>query len=93
VIADPEIEAVFPELQRVRVVVRTSDGRELEKRLDYPKGDPRNPLTNQEIAGKFKALAEGIATPADVERFQNAINRAEEYDDVRELMGELVVGN
>jgi 2-methylcitrate dehydratase len=91
VIADPEIEAVFPELQRVRVVIRTTDGREVEKQLDYPKGDPRNPLTDQEIAGKFAALAEGIATPADVERFEAAINRTEEYDDVRELMGELVV--
>ncbi len=91
VIADPEIEAVFPELQRVRVVIRTTDGREIEKELDYPKGDPRNPLTNDEISGKFKALAEGIATPEDVERMQAAIGRTESFDDVRELMGELTV--
>jgi 2-methylcitrate dehydratase len=91
VIADTEIEAVFPELQRVRVVIRTTDGRELEKKLDYPKGDPRNPLTDDEIAGKFKALAEGIATPADVKRMRAAVNRTEGYDDVRELMSELVV--
>jgi len=91
VIADAAIEAVFPELQRVRVVIRTTDGREMEKQLDYPKGDPRNPLTDAEITGKFKALAEGIATPADVERMQAAINRTEEYDNVRELMSQLVV--
>jgi len=91
VIADPEIEAVFPELQRVRVVIKTTDGRELEKQLDYPKGDPRNPLTNDEISGKFKVLAEGIATAEDVERMQDAINRTETYDDVRELMRELTV--
>jgi 2-methylcitrate dehydratase len=90
VIADPAIEAVFPALQRVRVVIRTTDGRELEKQLDYPKGDPRNPLTDAEITGKFKALAAGIADPADVERMQAAINRAEEYDNVRELMADLV---
>jgi 2-methylcitrate dehydratase len=92
VIADPEIEAVFPELQRVRVVIRTTDGREVTKELDYPKGDPRNPLTNDEISGKFKALAEGIATASDVERMQSAINRTEQFDDVREFMGELTVG-
>ena len=57
---DPEIEAVFPELQRVRVVIKTTDGREVEKQLDYPKGDPRNPLTDQEIEEKFDALAEPI---------------------------------
>jgi 2-methylcitrate dehydratase len=91
VIADPEIEAVFPELQRVRVVIKTNDGRELVKELDFPKGDPRNPLTDDEIGGKFAALAEGIATPADVERMRAAVNKTEEYDDVRELMSELVV--
>jgi 2-methylcitrate dehydratase len=91
VIADPEIEAVFPELQRVKVIIQTTDGRELEQQLDYPKGDPRNPLTDAEIAGKFAALAEGIATPDDVQRIQAAIECAEDFDDVRELMGELVV--
>ncbi|RLE18321.1 MAG: MmgE/PrpD family protein [Acidobacteria bacterium] len=91
VIADPEIEAVFPELQRVKVVIKTTDGREFEKKLDYPKGDPRNPLTDAEIAGKFAALAEGIATPEDVQRIQAAIECTEDFDDVRELMGELVV--
>jgi 2-methylcitrate dehydratase len=91
VIADPAIEAVFPELQRVRVVIRTTDGREVEKQLDYPKGDPRNPLTDAEITGKFKALAAGIAGPGDVERMQSAINRTEEFENVRELMEDLVV--
>ncbi len=91
VIADPEIEAVFPELQRVKVIIKTTDGREFEKQLDYPKGDPRNPLTDAEIAGKFAALAEGIATPNDVQRMQAAVDCAEEFDNVSELMGELVV--
>jgi 2-methylcitrate dehydratase len=91
VIADPDIEAVFPELQRVRVEIATSDGRQVARQLDYPKGDPRNPLSDDEIAGKFSALAEGIATPEDVARMQAAIRRTEEYDDVRQFMGELVV--
>jgi 2-methylcitrate dehydratase len=91
VIADPEIEAVFPELQRVKVVIKTTDGRELTEQLDYPKGDPRNPLTDDEIAGKFTALADGIATNDDVERMRAAINNTENFDDVRELMGALVV--
>jgi len=91
VIADPEIEALFPALQRVRVEIATRDGRLLAKQLDYPKGDPRNPLTDAEIAGKFAALAEGIATPHDVARMQRAVSHAEEFDDARELMAELVV--
>ncbi len=93
VIADPEIEAVFPELQRVRVEITTTDGRSVATQLDYPKGDPRNPLTDTEIAAKFAALAEGIATPQDVARMQAAIDRTEEFDDVREFMAQLVVNS
>ncbi len=91
VVADPEIEAVFPELQRVRVEITTTDGRSFTTRLDYPKGDPRNPLTDEEIAGKMNALAEGIATPGDVERMRDAVSRMETFDDVRELMDLLAV--
>jgi 2-methylcitrate dehydratase len=91
VVADPEIEAAFPKLQRVRVVLTTGDGRELVKELDYPKGDPRNPLTDEEISAKFTALAEGIASTDDVRRMQAAIRRADEYESVGEFMSTLVV--
>ncbi len=91
VVADPSIEAVFPDLQRVRVEIVTADGRTLATQLDFPKGDPRNPLTDIEIEGKFAALAEGIASPEDVARMQSAIRRAEEYDDISQLMAQLVV--
>src|SRR5437763_6711814 len=49
VVADPEIEKVFPALQRVIVNITTKDGRTLTKQLDYPKGDPRNPLSDAEV--------------------------------------------
>src|SRR6185312_6393112 len=64
VVADPEIEKVFPALQRVVVNITTADGRSFTKQLDYPKGDPRNPLSDQEIDEKFSALAEGVLSPA-----------------------------
>ena len=91
VVADPEIEAVFPELQRVRVEITTTDGRSFSTQLDYPKGDPRNPLSDEEIMGKMNALAEGIATPDDVERMRDAVARMDEFDDVREFMARMTV--
>src|SRR5512140_543954 len=73
VIADPEIERVFPALQRVIVHVDTRDGRSFNKQLDYPKGDPRNPLTDQEVEEKFSALAEGVLTDRAQKRVKDAI--------------------
>ena len=60
VVADAEIEKVFPALQRVVVKITTMDGRSFEKQLDYPKGDPRNPLTDREVEEKFEALADPV---------------------------------
>ena len=88
--ADPEIEAVFPELQRVIVTIVTADGRELERRLDFPKGDPRNPMTDDELAEKFDALAAPVCTPERVAAAKEALSRVERYDNLSDMMRELV---
>lgn len=86
VVADPEIEKVFPALQRVVVIIHTSDGRELKKQLDYPKGDPRNPLTDQEVEEKFAALAEGVLSKAAKKKLTDAIWNLEKLGSVSKLM-------
>jgi 2-methylcitrate dehydratase len=89
VVADPEIERVFPALQRVRVAIVTSDGRELEKQLDYPKGDPRNPLSDREIEEKFDALAGPVLSATRRRKVRDAVWNLEKLASVTELMGTL----
>jgi len=60
VIADPEIEAVFPALQRTHVTIETTSGTRHTRQLDHPRGNPRNPLTDAQVAEKFAALAEPV---------------------------------
>ncbi len=86
VVADPEIEKVFPALQRVIVRIDTTDGRSFNKQLDYPKGDPRNPLTDQELEEKFSALAEGVLSPAAQKRVKEAVWNLERVGSISELM-------
>ena len=86
VVADPEIEKVFPKLQRVIVTVKTTDGRELTKQLDYPKGDPRNPLTDLEIEEKFDALAGPVLSDTRRRRLKEAVWKLDELSSVTELM-------
>ena len=80
VVADPEIEAVFPELQRVIVTITTTDGREVTKQLDFPKGDPRNPLTDEEVEEKFDALADPVLSAAGRQRLKDAVWNLESAD-------------
>jgi 2-methylcitrate dehydratase len=87
VVADPEIEKVFPALQRVIVNLTTVDGRTFTKQLDYPKGDPRNPLSDAEVEEKFAALAEGVLSDGAQKKLKNAIWNLEKLGSVSKLMG------
>jgi 2-methylcitrate dehydratase len=87
VVADPEIEMLFPELQRVIVTITTTDGRELKKKLDFPKGDPRNPLTDKEVEEKFEALAEPVMSKSARKRLIDAVWDLENIGSAGELMG------
>ena len=86
VVADPEIEKVFPALQRVIVNLTTTDGRTFTKRLDYPKGDPRNPLSDAEVEEKFAALAEGVLSKRAQEKLKDAIWSLDKLASVSKLM-------
>src|SRR5216684_608000 len=86
VVADPEIEKVFPALQRVIVNLTTTGGRKFSKQLDYPKGDPRNPLSDAEIEEKFRALAEGALSAKAQDKLIDAIWNLEKCVSVAKLM-------
>ena len=86
VVADPEIEKVFPALQRVIVTITATDGRSFTSQLDFPKGDPRNPLSDQEVEEKFSALAEGVLTAPAQRKLKDAVWNLEKLDSVSQLM-------
>src|SRR2546429_258963 len=86
VVADPEIEKVFPALQRVVVNITTIEGRTFSKQLDYPKGDPRNPLTDAEVEEKFAALADGVLSAGAQKKLIDAIWNLEKVGSVSKLM-------
>ena len=54
---DIRIEKNFPEEWPARVAMDLADGRHLETIIKHPKGDPKNPLSWDELIAKFKSLA------------------------------------
>ncbi len=53
---DEELTAVFPEITTAILSLETTDGRNLECRVDYPKGEPENPLNDTEFYNRFCEL-------------------------------------
>ena len=56
VIADNELSSIFPDKQSAIVTITTIDGNTCSERVDYPKGEPENPLTDDEFWQRYEAL-------------------------------------
>lgn len=57
---DPELSRAYPHRWPARVEVHTSEGKTLRGACEFPKGDPENPLTQEELLGKFGDLTAGL---------------------------------
>lgn len=55
VMPDEELSKVFPEIQAAIVDIETESG-VVTERVDFPKGEPENPLSDQEFRDRYNAL-------------------------------------
>jgi 2-methylcitrate dehydratase len=54
---DPALDGGFPARRPGRVTVRLRDESSVSQQVDYPKGDPRSPLSDDDLAKKFRRLS------------------------------------
>jgi len=66
---DEEFESRYPGQWPVRVTVTLDDGQQLCEQVDYPKGDPENPLSLDELKAKFRTLVAFGGHAEDAERW------------------------
>ena len=75
-----------PSLDKVRPAgiseILTKDGRRFRCRVDYPRGHPKNPMTDQEVVEKFKDMAERYMTNDEIKRLVDAVFSLEKLDDI-----------
>ncbi|NOR90035.1 MAG: MmgE/PrpD family protein [Anaerolineales bacterium] len=57
VVADPEIDALFPSIKRASVTITLQDGSKHSAQTDYAKGSPEDPLSDDDLFAKFRANA------------------------------------
>lgn len=84
-VRDPELDAHFPRQWPAWAEITTKDGRTLKATTDYPKGDPENALTWDELKAKFSALSEGVFSPARQGEIVSAVENLDALSDIREL--------
>ena len=79
---DAEVDAAYPRKWIGKVTVETTDGRRFSGRVDEPKGDPGNALSDGEIRSKARRLAiyRESAAPSEIDRWIEGIDRLEERE-------------
>jgi 2-methylcitrate dehydratase PrpD len=81
------------EISGAEVTVTTVDGRTITATVDRPRGDPDNPMTNEELTDKFRDCASHSAKPLSPKNLDSAINallHLEEVPDISDVIRRLV---
>lgn len=68
------------------VRINTKDGRKLRKRVDIVRGDPRNPLSKDELTEKFKILASRAIDPDRTSDLVQILRKLEDLRRVSDLV-------
>ncbi len=89
-VLEPSFESRFPAEQPCKVSINLTNGETLTKERAYPKGDPRDQLSTEELKEKFSILAEDILDESQKEAVYNAVYDLENVREIGNLMRLLV---
>jgi len=86
VVPNEEFESRFPEFQPSRVTLTLTDGTAHTAQVDVPKGDPRDPMTSDEIKIKCDALGSFVIGEAQCNQLGELVLNLENEPDVKRLL-------
>lgn len=81
IIEDPELTRLYPDKRPAIVEVITKNGSKLQDRVDFPKGEPESPLTDEEIIDKFIDLSSSCRSKEEINKIIEVVEKAEEQID------------
>ena len=89
VVANPEIDSLFPKIKRAIVSIKTSKGT-FRKQEDFAKGQPERPLNDKEVISKFRANSEKEISHERLEKIIKATLEFEKIDNIQDYMKLLI---
>jgi len=90
VVADPEIDGLFPGVKRAIVTITTEDGQSFTVQEDHAKGRAENPLSDEELIAKFRANASSAMSEGAMDKVVDATFGLDKIGSVGEYMNALV---
>jgi 2-methylcitrate dehydratase len=86
-----EARNAYPEAMLDTVEVVTKSGERYKERVPYHTGHYKNPMSDEDLEGKFLSLAQGLLSEAQISRLLDRLWNLEQVDDIGEVMGLLRV--
>ncbi len=81
-IVDPELDRTFPKQWRATAEILTEDEKSYSTTVEYPKGDPENPLSWEEMKERFHDLTGQIMKK---ERRLKIVEEVERFDGIKDI--------
>ncbi len=91
VLADDELEARFPKVQPSRVELKLKSGEMLSQSVDYAQGDPREPMTDQDLMDKFFGLTKPYMSDAQRAKIAANIRNLENIKKIDQFVASMVM--
>lgn len=85
-----EFEKMFPAKQPSKVEIKTKDGREFSEYLEFPKGDPREPMTMEDLENKFNGLSAEVLSAERLKEVKSVIFDCDKLS-AKDFMSKLIV--
>jgi len=92
VVEDKDLTAMYPEAVANRVTVKLSSDKIISKQVNYHKGHPKNPMSDQDVERKFRTLTKRQLSESQAKRALDMLWTLEKVNDLSRLFSAFVVG-
>jgi len=89
-IVDPELDRTFPKQWRATAEILTEDEKRYSTTVEYPKGDPENPLSWEEMIERFHDLTGQIMKKDQRLKIVEEVERLDGIKDMRKWSSQLL---
>ncbi len=82
---DPLLDAHYPDKWAAKLNVILRNGTVDHEQTDFPRGDPENKVSLEELHTKFRRLSSLLLPPSKIEAWLEQISRVETFDDIADM--------
>lgn len=86
IVETAECNAGYPDGIPNNIIIKTTDGKTVSKKVTYPRGHAGNPMTDEEVVAKFNKLADGVVSASTAQRIVERCMGFEKLNDLAELL-------